>query len=292
MPQYGRLSYWKERYSNDDNPFDWMSSYDELRNTLSPLLREAAGDPSKSILIAGCGNASFSSDLFYDGYHNIVNIDYCDVVIQQQKMKYPEMQWRVMNALCMDEFDDGQFDFIVDKSLSDTTLCYPSGIETTRLLFTEFHRVLKPGGRIIIISLHGEDDVIGFSDISDTMAFAVSTGRLASNRENANPSSSPFHTMAVFDKLTGLTDDEKYHILIQHPIPLVNALMTIDNDDEKYDDVDVDSDNEDVEWIRIKDMVDDCSSREELIELYNALVDEYSQMIELLGEEDSSEKKY
>jgi len=70
-------------------------------------------DPFKSVLVAGCGNASFSSNLFYDGYLNLVNIDYCDVVIQQQRSKYPEMDWRVMNALSMDGFEDGQFDFII-----------------------------------------------------------------------------------------------------------------------------------------------------------------------------------
>lgn len=280
MPQYGQLSYWTKRYAQDDIPFDWMCGYDELSDTLTPLLWPAVEDPSKSILIAGCGNARFSSDLFYDGYLNIVNIDYCDVVIQQQRSKFPEMDWRVMNALCMDEFEDEKFDFIIDKSLSDTTLCYASGIETTRLLFTEFHRVLKPGGRIIIVSLHSEEDVIELSQISETMVFAVSTGRLPSNREIANRSSSPFHTIAVFDKLTGLTDEEKYSILVQHPISFVNASIRMDEKD-RSDDWEGNMELHESG----KAIVDDCTSLEELIALYNTVFEEYSQSIESWDDE-------
>jgi len=275
MPQYGHFDYWHLRYTRDDIPFDWMCCYEELRDTLTPLLQTAADDPTRSILVAGCGNAPFSSGLYYDGYRNLVNIDYCEVVIQQQKSRFPEMDWRVMNALSMNEFEDGQFDFIIDKSLSDTTLCYENGHETTRLLFTEFHRVLKPGGRIITVSLHGEDDVIGFSEISDSVKFAVSTGCLVSHRTKDHSSSS-YHTIAVFDKLTGLDEEEKYNILVQHPVSFVNALLTaIDDDDEEHDDVFNSKRDQSEEseggWIQRKDIFDDCKSIEDVIAFHETV---------------------
>jgi hypothetical protein len=130
--------------------------------------------------------------------------------------------------------------------------------------------------------------VIGFSEISDTMAFAVSTARLASIREKA--SSSRFHTIAVFDKLTGLTDEEKCHILVQHPISFVNALPNDEENDDLDGNMELTEDDESG-LAYIKEMVDDCNSLEELIALYNTVSDEYSQLIELLYEDDSIREK-
>jgi len=138
------------------------------------------------------------------------------------------------------------------------------------------------------VSLHSEDDVIGFSEISDTMAFAVSTARLASIREKA--SSSRFHTIAVFDKLTGLTDEEKCHILVQHPISFVNALPNDEENDDLDGNMELTEDDESG-LAYIKEMVDDCNSLEELIVLYNTVSDEYSHLIELLYEDDSIGEK-
>jgi len=55
-------------------------------------------------------------------YNRIVNIDLSTVVIKQQAEKYPEQQWKVMNATNMD-FGDKSFDAVIDKSLIDTLMC-------------------------------------------------------------------------------------------------------------------------------------------------------------------------
>ena len=51
-----------------------------------------------------------------------MNVDLSTVVIEQQRDKYPEQIWKVMNAMNMD-FPDGAFPAIIDKSLIDTLLC-------------------------------------------------------------------------------------------------------------------------------------------------------------------------
>jgi hypothetical protein len=38
--------------------------------------------------------------------------------------------------------------------LIDTTMCYPNGVDATSTLYSELHRVLKPGGRLLTISSH------------------------------------------------------------------------------------------------------------------------------------------
>lgn len=42
------------------------------------------------ILILGCGNADFGPDLYDDGFENIVNVDYSEVVIKQMQEKHGE----------------------------------------------------------------------------------------------------------------------------------------------------------------------------------------------------------
>ena len=57
-----------------------------------------------------------------DGYKGIVNVDVSPVVIDQQKERFPNMTWEVMDCLDMPA-KDGQYFGIVDKSLIDTILC-------------------------------------------------------------------------------------------------------------------------------------------------------------------------
>ncbi len=165
MPEYGSQLYWEKRYSKSEEAFDWMCDYNQLEPTLLPLLtnfQSKTKQPNDAkILIVGCGNADFSPDFVKrSGFQSkhIVHIDYCHVVIDQQRTKYPKMDFRVMDALDM-EFENDSFDFIIDKSLVDTTLCYTEGHQSTERLFSELHRVLKPGGRLVTISLHTEEEI-------------------------------------------------------------------------------------------------------------------------------------
>ena len=78
MPNYGDPKYWDKRYKeNEGSMFDWLEDY----NSLKTLLKELINTDAK-ILILGCGNASFSEDMYDDGFHNIFNIDISEVVIQ------------------------------------------------------------------------------------------------------------------------------------------------------------------------------------------------------------------
>lgn len=50
-------------------------------------------------------------------------MDLSEVVINQQKMIYPDQQWKVMDVLNMDDIDNESAPVIIDKSLIDTLLC-------------------------------------------------------------------------------------------------------------------------------------------------------------------------
>mmetsp|Transcript_44972 Transcript_44972/g.140859 ORF Transcript_44972/g.140859 Transcript_44972/m.140859 type:complete len:283 (+) Transcript_44972:311-1159(+) len=164
MPEYGRKKYWEDRYAGEDEGFDWLWGYDSVRSNLRLFMK-----PTDRILIVGCGNADFSVDVFKDGYTNCVNIDTSEVVIQQMSERYPQQEWRVMDVLDMD-FEDDEFDVVLDKSLIDTLLCYENSVRRVSEMVQEIRRVTKPGGRYISMSLHSPEEILAYFSSKYTLA--------------------------------------------------------------------------------------------------------------------------
>mmetsp|Transcript_17320 Transcript_17320/g.35694 ORF Transcript_17320/g.35694 Transcript_17320/m.35694 type:complete len:314 (-) Transcript_17320:1409-2350(-) len=278
MPQYGDKSYWDDRYDANgacDEPFDWMCGWDQLESTISPLIRNPKSQ--QTILVVGCGNAPFSSELHYKGgYTNAVHVDYSEVVIEQQRKRFPDIKWMVGDCLDLKEFNDGHFDYVIDKSLIDTTMCYTDGNETTQKLFNEIHRLLKPGGRLIQISLHKEEEVEPFKD-SKGCDFIVTTGKLV-NLKLFDPKRSRkeisqdalYHTFAVFDKLAGTTPEERARIISEHPMTLTNALS-----DEELAELEVIFEREKAKEPRTIKWKE-CNRPDDLFEVFDSVLEDIS----------------
>ena len=103
MIGFGKPEYWNTRYKEEGTggSFDWLLSYKDLY----PNLKQFLPNKDIKILVVGCGNAPFSEDMYDDGYHNIVNNDISEVVIDIMKdrnsVQRPGMQWLVMDATDM-----------------------------------------------------------------------------------------------------------------------------------------------------------------------------------------------
>lgn len=107
---------------------------------------------------------------------------------------------------------------VIDKSLIDTSMCYENGYDTTMKLYCELCRVLKPGGRLITISLHKEIEVLPFGCGNPACSFVASSCTLASTRKNDT-----CHSLCVFDKLDGCDVGMAAFLSSQHPIEFINA---------------------------------------------------------------------
>ena len=57
------------------------------------------------------------------GYRNVINTDLSTVVIHQQKNRFPDQKWKVLDALDMSEIPESSIPVVIDKSLIDTLLC-------------------------------------------------------------------------------------------------------------------------------------------------------------------------
>ena len=94
--EYGKKEYWDDRFTNE-REFEWLVSYRDVASQLKPFLRT-----DNRILVVGCGNSSFSADLYDDGYQRICSLDYSQVVIDAMRKrnegKRPEMEWVVRFA--------------------------------------------------------------------------------------------------------------------------------------------------------------------------------------------------
>jgi hypothetical protein len=109
-------SYWEDRFA-EESEYEWLTTWKQVEQFLLPYLH-----PDQKILIVGCGNSSFSADLYDAGIENIVNIDFSSVVIQKMKelheIKRPKMEWVVMDMTKM-TFPPHSFDIVIDKAAMD-----------------------------------------------------------------------------------------------------------------------------------------------------------------------------
>ncbi|KAI0769193.1 S-adenosyl-L-methionine-dependent methyltransferase [Irpex lacteus] len=159
--QYGTKEYWDQRYSqeSDDSSFDWFKSYGDVAD----IFREIIPDKNARLLMLGCGNSKLSEEMYDDGYHNIVNVDYSGILIEKMQKKHeqvrPEMQWHEMDVRAM-AFESESFNVAIDKGTMDAMMTAKADVwdppeevvqNCTREV-DEVLRLLRPGGVFIYLT--------------------------------------------------------------------------------------------------------------------------------------------
>lgn len=155
--RFNKKGYWDERFAKEVK-YDWLVEFEHVEKELLPLL-----STSDRILMVGCGNSTFSGDLYKAGYHNITNIDYSGVVIEKMAALYAEscplMTWLEMDMTNL-TFEDGSFEVVIDKAAMDALVVEegdvwdpePAVIATVHKMCTEVRRVLNQSNKFIQIS--------------------------------------------------------------------------------------------------------------------------------------------
>ncbi|PVU95880.1 hypothetical protein BB561_001518 [Smittium simulii] len=157
--EYATKQYWDERYSSGGKEiiFDWFKRYSDIKELINSVIPEK----TLSILMLGCGNSSLSEDMYNDGYQDITNIDFSEIVIQQMSERCSEldMKWQVMDVLDL-KYPDNQFDVLIDKGTMDALMCEKGDVwdpsdelkATVKKEVDCAERVLKPGGVFLYIT--------------------------------------------------------------------------------------------------------------------------------------------
>ena len=138
--------------SKEQEAFEWYAEYEDLE----PILKEVVGDDQKKILIPGCGDSSLSGKLSEKlGQQNITSIDFePDVIEKMQKKGHEGVSYLTMDFLNL-QFEDKEFDLVIDKGSFDA-LCCDQTEETGQQVLKylgEVARVLGEGGKYLCISL-------------------------------------------------------------------------------------------------------------------------------------------
>ena len=179
-------------------PFEWYQGYGSLRHLFNPVQFSIQSTASTMkphdgsfppnapmspfppqhecrVLILGCGNSTFSEEMYRDGWTGrMVSVDWSSVVIKQMQDKYNESYYEKlwneraakapkMEFLCADitqklPFEDESFDLIVCKGSFDAVLCSSSPITSIRRVVAECVRVLAPGHGVFFLVTTGTPD--------------------------------------------------------------------------------------------------------------------------------------
>ncbi|KAH8111040.1 S-adenosyl-L-methionine-dependent methyltransferase [Phellopilus nigrolimitatus] len=162
---YGTMTYWNERYrkETDETAFDWFKTYKDIEH----IVKQVIPDKSSRILMLGCGNSKLSEEMYDDGYHNIVNVDYSSVVIEQMKERHqesrPSMKWHEMDVRQL-SFEDSTFDVTIDKGTMDAMMTSKGDvwdppehvIDACTKEVNEVIRVLKKGSSVFLYITFGQ----------------------------------------------------------------------------------------------------------------------------------------
>ncbi|CAM9829326.1 unnamed protein product [Ectocarpus fasciculatus] len=87
--------------------------------------------------------------MWENGWKDIVSIDFCNPVIEAMQAAHADksgMEWKVMDARDMAEFETGSFDAVIDKGLTDSVMYNDKFAVMMAKVSYEVARVLKPGG--------------------------------------------------------------------------------------------------------------------------------------------------
>ncbi|CAK8994685.1 unnamed protein product [Durusdinium trenchii] len=156
VERYANPDFWDARFQGSEGLFDWYATYAELKDTFEEFYPAEQSKQSSPVLVVGCGNSAFSSELYAAGYLHITSIDISASAISkmQEQFNLPGMSWQVMDATAM-SFQDGTFNLAVDKGTLDAMMTSGSD-EIAGAMVSEIWRVLQPDGLLILISHSGK----------------------------------------------------------------------------------------------------------------------------------------
>ncbi|CAJ1335415.1 unnamed protein product [Effrenium voratum] len=154
------LEYWEDFYEDRRSTYDTLYGYEDLRPLLLSLVR-----PSRQlrVLHVGCGTSNVTQGLWRDGFRQILNIDFSQVVVKLMSERWVEkcpddsegVQWRHMDLTDLSQLPAASFDLAIEKFTLDAILCEakedltdPRGVAALHGL----HRVLAPEGLFLSVA--------------------------------------------------------------------------------------------------------------------------------------------
>ncbi|KAM3576310.1 hypothetical protein VYU27_001841 [Nannochloropsis oceanica] len=165
--QFQDRAYWDAFFrERKQEAFEWYGTYEELRPFVAKAVEGSKGKQRERMLVIGCGNSDFSTELYCKGgYHRVTNVDFSAPVIEEMQRKTqelcPEMEWKVMDVTTMSKaLGTASFDVVLDKGTLDAIFSTPESERHADLMLDEVGHVLSPiSGRYMVVTL-GQDFIL------------------------------------------------------------------------------------------------------------------------------------
>mmetsp|Transcript_6304 Transcript_6304/g.13639 ORF Transcript_6304/g.13639 Transcript_6304/m.13639 type:complete len:155 (-) Transcript_6304:379-843(-) len=149
-----------------------------------------------------------SKEMYDDGYSNLKNLDFSEVVIAQMSQYEPQMIWEVMDVTDL-KYANGSFDAVVAKGTLDAVLC--SGLGDQKRMMEEIYRVLSDKGMLIAVSFGLPEKRRQMFDEPNlrwhTKVHTVPKPSIEKNYFSKEPKNS-FHHIYVCQKFGGVDDED------------------------------------------------------------------------------------
>jgi SAM-dependent methyltransferase len=135
----------------------WSSTYDQPGNGLfaveEPVVHEILGElPLGTALDAACGTGRHTEYLATQG-HRVIGVDSSPDMLERARKRVPQAEFR-QGDLHRLPLPDGHVDIVVCALAL-------SHVPDLKPVFTEFARVLRPGGHLVVTDIHQELVALG-----------------------------------------------------------------------------------------------------------------------------------
>eukprot|EP00477_Mikrocytos_mackini_P000260 GAHX01000274.1.p1 GENE.GAHX01000274.1~~GAHX01000274.1.p1 ORF type:complete len:211 (+),score=54.50 GAHX01000274.1:37-669(+) len=164
MPSLSEKAFWESRHTNCDTAYGWIPEWDKLKGQISEHLPKEKTAP---ILDAGCGLSLVCENLAKDGYTEVTGVDFSENAIKKMTDRLDKEESLVnlesrpkyaVKAIQSLDFPENTFEFILDKFTLDSVYCDENYTKLVKEALESYHKVLKEGGKLFIISAGSEND--------------------------------------------------------------------------------------------------------------------------------------
>uniref|UniRef100_A0A914EL97 Methyltransferase type 11 domain-containing protein n=1 Tax=Acrobeloides nanus TaxID=290746 RepID=A0A914EL97_9BILA len=151
---YSERHYWDARFKTEEI-YEWLTDLNSFEHLLLPEI-----ELNDKILHIGCGTSRLSHQLFGNGFHDIINVDFSNTLIAKASKEHPEMKWVCDDMRSLDNIPSQSIDVVIEKASIEAMLSNEKsqwtlsekGENDLCSTYQAIHRVLKPNGRFISIS--------------------------------------------------------------------------------------------------------------------------------------------
>ena len=134
-------------------PWDYEMGFEKLQDDhVVDFIKYYNFEKNLKVLDCGCADGRNSEYLINEGFE-VTGVDFSQTVIERTQKRLPKGKFLTGDVRKLDKIEENSFDFLIDAGALHVN--YP---QDTISIIKEYHRILKPSGKMFIRVFNKEDD--------------------------------------------------------------------------------------------------------------------------------------